>query len=65
MKQRAMSLMDVLAPPGNTWLIELSRRKSDLPEGVHIVRFSDAEDDLAEEGAQGGKMTKRGKLVPA
>ena len=38
MTQRAMSLMDVLAPPGNDWLRELSRRKSDLPAGVHIVR---------------------------
>lgn len=45
MTQRTMSLMDVLAPPGNRWLAELSRRKADLPAGVQIVRFGDADDD--------------------
>lgn len=47
MTRRAMSLMDVLAPPGNDWLKELSRRRSDLPKGVHIVRFGDGEEDLS------------------
>lgn len=47
MTQRALSLMDVLAPPGNLWLKELSRRKADLPPGVQIVRFGDAEDEPA------------------
>ena len=53
MNRRAMSLMDVLAPPGNDWLRELSRRRSDLPAGVRIVRFSDVDDDLStdDEGA--------------
>lgn len=45
MTRRAMSLMDVLAPPGNNWLKELSRRRTDLPKGVHIVRFGDGEED--------------------
>ena len=37
MTQRTLSLMDVLAPPGNQWLAELSRRKADLPAGVQIA----------------------------
>ena len=64
MTQRAMSLMDVLAPPGNDWLRELSRRKSDLPAGVHIVRFSDADDELTENSeAVGGKSRRREKMT--
>jgi hypothetical protein len=31
MTRRAMSLMDVLAPPGNDWLKEISRRRTNLP----------------------------------
>lgn len=50
MNQRVVSLMDVLAPPGNDWLKEISRRRSDLPAGVHVVRFSDADDELAGDG---------------
>lgn len=62
MTQPAMSLMDVIAPPGNDWLRELSRRKSDLPAGVHIVRFSDADDEIVEEPAKaGGKARRREK----
>ncbi|MBI5109813.1 MAG: hypothetical protein HZA62_13835 [Rhodocyclales bacterium] len=45
MTRRAMSLMDVLAPPGNDWLKELSRRRSDLPKGVHIVRFGEGDEE--------------------
>lgn len=64
MTQRAMSLMDVLAPPGNDWLRELSRRKSDLPAGVHIVRFSDADDELTEDSeSASGKAKRRKKLA--
>jgi len=60
MNQRAISLMDVLAPPGNNWLKELSRRKTDLPPGVHIVRFSDNDDDLTEDDrGQGAKAGAR------
>ena len=50
MNQQTVSLMDVLAPPGNHWLKELSHRKTDLPPCVQIVRFSDGDDDLAEDG---------------
>ena len=64
MNQRAMSLMDVLMPPGNDWLRELSRRKSDLPAGVHIVRFSDADDELTEDSeAVGAKARRREKMT--
>lgn len=45
MTHRAVNLMDVLAPPENNWLKELIRRKSDLPAGVHVVRFSDCDDE--------------------
>ncbi|MBI3095184.1 MAG: hypothetical protein HYY97_09960 [Rhodocyclales bacterium] len=59
MTQRAMSLMDVLAPPGNNWLKELSRRKTDLPAGVHIVRFGDSEDEAATDEESAGAKSRR------
>jgi hypothetical protein len=58
MTQQVVSLMDVLAPPGNHWLMELSHRKTGLPTGVHIVRFNDGYDDLAEEDGDTGMQTK-------
>lgn len=48
MTQRTANLMDVLAPPENYWLKQLVRRKTDLPAGVSIIRFSEAEDDPSE-----------------
>ena len=63
MTPQAMSLMDVLAPPGNRWLMELSRRKADLPPGVQIVRFNDAEDDPDEGGAGAGTKPGRRKTA--
>ena len=60
MNQRVVSLMDVLAPPGKDWLKEISRRRSDLPAGVHVVRFSDADDELAMEAeAESSKSRPR------
>ena len=59
MTQRAMSLMDVLAPPGNNWLKELSRRKTDLPAGVHIVRFSGSDDEAATDEESAGAKPRR------
>lgn len=50
MTQHAMSLMDVLEPPGNLWLKALSRRKADLPPGVYVVRFGGDDDDLTDAG---------------
>ncbi len=49
MSRRTMSLLDVLAPPGNDWLKEISRRRTNLPAGVHIVRFGDGDEDLVPE----------------
>ena len=46
MSKNGMSLYDILNPPVNQWLQGLAKRKSDLPLGVRIVRFS--EDDGAE-----------------
>lgn len=65
MTQRAMSLMDVLAPPGNNWLKELSRRKSELPACVHIVRFGDGEDDTAADDDSSSAKVRRRKPVAA
>jgi len=45
MTQRSTSLVDILQPPRNNWLRQLARRKSNLPAGVRVVRFSDHEDD--------------------
>ncbi len=60
MTRHAMSLMDVLAPPGNDWLKELARRKSDLPAGVKIVRFGEADDDSGvDDEARGGSTRRR------
>ncbi|MBU0752263.1 MAG: hypothetical protein KJ787_13400 [Gammaproteobacteria bacterium] len=60
MTQQAASLIEILSPPGNRWLMELSRRKSDLPEGVRIVRFNDGDDDLLDDVAatQGKRRPK-------
>jgi hypothetical protein len=44
MSHRNMSLVDILSPPRNNWLKQLARRKSDLPAGVRVVRFSDYDD---------------------
>lgn len=41
----SMSLIDVLEPPMNLWLRKLGRRSAELPVGVRIVRFSEADDD--------------------
>lgn len=65
MNQRVVSLMDVLAPPGNDWLREISRRRSNLPAGVHIVRFSDGDDEPAEDGEAAGVKSRQRKKMAA
>lgn len=65
MTRRAMSLMDVLAPPGNDWLKDLSRRKADLPAGVHVVRFSDNDDESALDDENPGEKSRQRKQVAA
>lgn len=61
--QPAASLMDVLAPPENRWLKELFRRKTDLPAGVSVVRFSGAEDDPAEDSERADTPARRQKMA--
>lgn len=61
MTRRSMSLMDVLAPPGNKWLKELTRRKADLPAGVHVVRFSDGDDESAADEENSGATSRQRK----
>ena len=39
------SLIDVLMPPVNPWLDEISKHKATLPAGVCVVRLSDDEGD--------------------
>lgn len=63
--QQTVSLIDVLTPPGNRWLTDLSRRKTDLPAGVRIVRFSAGDDDLAENDEDSGGNGKRRKTMAA
>ena len=66
MNQPAISLIDVLMPPGNRWLMELSRRKADLPPNVRIVRFSENDDaSEADESEAGAAAAKRGKKIAA
>jgi hypothetical protein len=40
-----LSLMDILDPPGNTWLRELGKGKAPLPGGVRLVRHVCGEED--------------------
>jgi hypothetical protein len=56
MTSQSMSLMDILTPPGNPWLADIARRKTDLPAGVRIVRFSESDDDTGAETSDGELM---------
>ena len=62
MNQRVVSLMDVLAPPGNDWLKEISRRR---PAGVHIVRFSDGDDEPTDDGEAAATKSRQRKKMAA
>ena len=56
-----MSLIDVLAPPENRWLMELSRlsrQKTELPAGVRVVRFGKDDDDPLEDRAELGPQNR-------
>jgi hypothetical protein len=57
--------MDVLAPPENYWLKELVRHKNNLPAGVNIVRFSDADEELAEDSEGVGSNSRPSKKIAA
>lgn len=65
MTPRAMNLMDVLAPPENYWLKNLLRRKTVLPPGVHIVRFSEVDDDQVEDSEDAGSKARQRKTMAA
>ncbi len=61
MSKAPMSLIDVLEPPMNLWLRKLGRRSAELPGGVRIVRFSEADDDTGLEVEEPRK--KRGETA--
>lgn len=65
MNQRVVSLMDVIAPPGNDWLKEISRRRSELPACVHIVRFGENDEELADDGESSGAKSRQRKKMAA
>ena len=67
MIQQTVRLKDVLSPPENRWLMELSQRKTTPPVGVRIVRFNDGDgdDDVFEDGTGKGTKAKRPKKVAA
>lgn len=45
MSKQRLSLMDVLNPPVNPWLKEISQRNAKVPAGVRVVRLGGEEDD--------------------
>jgi hypothetical protein len=49
------SLLDVLSPRANRWLHEMTRKGSQLPDGVRVVRFGEDDDDGLESSDLGGK----------
>jgi hypothetical protein len=64
MSQHSMSLVDILTPPRNNWLRQLARRKSDLPAGVRVVRFSDYDDDTEVAEASTAATAQRPSHTP-
>ena len=48
MTRQTTSLIEILEPPENRWLKDLSKRKASLPLGVRVVRFSDEELEVQE-----------------
>jgi hypothetical protein len=60
MNQHGISLTDILKPPENRWLTELSRSR-ELPTGVRIVRFGNDDDDAddTDRGSGGRKAARR------
>jgi hypothetical protein len=45
------SLLDILQPPGNQWLDDLTHSSKPLPQGVRVVRYEDGESEVFESGA--------------
>ena len=63
MAQQNMSLIDVLRPPINRWLVELARSKSALPAGVRVVRFGNGDDEELDPPEAGSSRKPRQKLA--
>lgn len=63
MTRQPTSLIDILEPPANRWLTELSKRRSDLPPGVRVVRFGE-EDDAGVDAEDGIASPPRRKCAP-
>lgn len=45
MSKQRLSLIDILNPPVNPWLEEISQRNAKVPAGVRVVRLSDDDGD--------------------
>ncbi|HEX8961991.1 MAG TPA: hypothetical protein VF801_03220 [Rhodocyclaceae bacterium] len=45
------SLLDILKPPGNQWLDDLTHTDKPLPPGIRVVRYEDGESEVFESGA--------------
>jgi hypothetical protein len=63
MAQQSMSLIDVLRPPVNRWLVELARSKSAPPAGVRVVRFGNGDDEELDLPEASSPRTARQKLA--
>jgi len=44
MSKHRLSLLDVLNPPANPWLKEISKPNAKVPVGVRVVRLNDDDD---------------------
>lgn len=58
MIQHTIRLIDVLSPPMNRWLSEISRRRTNLPVGVRVIRFGDESDDGLDKPEQAGAVAR-------
>jgi len=52
MNRHTMSLIDILYPPVNQWLKDVSKCKANRPLGVRVVRFSDDDEGIDERVAK-------------
>ncbi len=48
MPSTGISLMEILDPPGNPWLRDLTKCKTALPAGIRLLRHAGGEDDTFE-----------------
>ncbi|MDD5175328.1 MAG: hypothetical protein PHQ05_02745 [Sterolibacterium sp.] len=45
MSKQRLSFINVLNPPVNQWLKEITKRNTKLPSWVRVVRFNDDDDE--------------------